>query len=479
MRWRLAAVLVGFTALVLLVQNIPLASYLRTVERDSIITALQRDAFTLGGYSVTSLGLKPPEATSNLTEVVNRYAAINGARVIVVDNEGKAIATAGASFEGRVGQSFLNRPEIQAALGAQDGKAQAVSGTRPSQQVGEDLIYVAVPVRAGEDVLGAVRLTYPSSEVDATVNSRVRGLGIAAFITLVSAAVIAFFLASTITRRIRRLRDAAERIADGDMDARADVSGGSEIEELAESFNTMADRVQAVVESQRGFAGDASHQLRTPLTALRLRLDRAADLMTEDEPAMDQVDAARDEIDRLQRLIDGLLVLARADNTDHITVPVDIAAVAAERISAWQALAGEHNVDIELKAPRMAVGLAIPGAVDQIIDNYVDNALEVVPEGSRIVVTVLAQVTGVVVTVDDMGPGLPPELRERAFDRFWRGSQDGSGSGLGLAIVGSLAQAGGGTVWLDASPLGGLRAAARFRTLGTSSSTREAPSHKR
>ena len=127
----------------------------------------------------------------------------------------------------------------------------------------------------------------------------------------------------------------------------------------------------------------------------------------------------------------------------------------------------------------MAVGLAIPGAVDQIIDNYVDNALEVVPEGSRIVVTVLAQAPGVVVTVDDMGPGLPPELRERAFDRFWRGSQDGSGSGLGLAIVASLAHAGGGTVWLDASPLGGLRAAARFRTLGTTSRTRESPSHKR
>jgi len=478
MRWRLAAVLVGFTALVLLVQNIPLASYLRTVERDSIITALQRDAFTLGGFSVTSLQDDPPLATDDLTKVVDDYAKANGARVIVVDDRGRAIATAGASFEGRVGQSFLNRPEIQEALGV-NGTAHAVSGTRASTVVGQDLIYVAVPVRAGEDVIGAVRLTYPASEVDATVNTRVRGLGIAAFITLVSAAVIAFFLASTITRRIRRLRDAAERIADGDMDARADVSGGSEIEELAESFNTMADRVQAVVESQRGFAGDASHQLRTPLTALRLRLDRAADLMTDDEPAMDQVDAARDEIDRLQRLIDGLLVLARADNTDHITVPVDIAAVAAERISAWQALAGEHNVDIELKAPRMAVGLAIPGAVDQIIDNYVDNALEVVPEGSRIVVTVLAQVTGVVVTVDDMGPGLPPELRERAFDRFWRGSQDGSGSGLGLAIVASLAHAGGGTVWLDESPLGGLRSAARFRTLGTTSGTRESPSHKR
>jgi signal transduction histidine kinase len=470
MRWRLAAVLVGFTALVLLVQNIPLASYLRTVERNSIITALQRDAFTIAGFSVAALAVPLPTPQASLDKVVDEYSKTNGARIIVVDKDGIAIA----SSEGRIGENYDNRPEIRTAIG---GKA--VSGTRPSQKLGENLIYVAVPVRAGEKQLGAVRLSYPESEVDATVNGRVRGLGIAALITLMSAAVIAFFLASTITRRIRRLRDAAEKIADGDMNARADVSGGGEIEELAESFNTMADRVQAVVESQRGFAGDASHQLRTPLTALRLRLDRAADLMDDDEPAMDQVDAARDEIDRLQRLIDGLLVLARADNQDHDTVPVDVSAVAAERIEDWQALAGERDVRIELVSAGMAVALAVPGAVDQIVDNYVDNALEVVPEGSRILVTVRAEPAGVVLTVDDQGPGLPPESRDRAFDRFWRGSQDGSGSGLGLAIVASLAHAGGGTVWLEPSPQGGLRAAARFRTQPSASPTREAPSHRR
>ena len=119
----------------------------------------------------------------------------------------------------------------------------------------------------------------------------------------------------------RHVIELAEQIAEGDLDARADVSGGGEIEELAEAFNTMADRVQGVVESQRGFAGDASHQLRTPLTALRLRMDRAAELMDADDPAVDQVDAARDEIDRLQRLVDGLLVLARADNREHVVVP--------------------------------------------------------------------------------------------------------------------------------------------------------------
>jgi signal transduction histidine kinase len=225
----------------------------------------------------------------------------------------------------------------------------------------------------------------------------------------------------------------------------------------------MADRVQGVVESQRGFAGDASHQLRTPLTALRLRLDRAAELIDDDEPALEQVDAGRDEIDRLQRLVDGLLVLARADNREQTTTPVDIAQVAAERVEAWQPLADERSVTLVLESGGMAVAHAVLSAPEQIVDNYLDNALEVVPEGGRIVVAVRGDHSGVLLTVDDSGPGLPVEDRERAFDRFWRGSQDGEGSGLGLAVVSSLARAGGGSVWLDASPLGGVRAAARFR----------------
>ena len=473
MRWRLAAVLVGFTALVLLVQNVPLAAYLRTVERESIITRLQRDAFTIAGYSITALETPSPAASTALRTYVDQYAATSGARVVVVDDAGTAIV----SSEGRETEVYANRPEIQAALGLDGQQARAVSGERDSKSLGGPLIYVAVPARAGTDLLGAVRLMYPAGEVNAVVDDRVRGLGIAAVITLLCAGVVALLVASTVTRRIRRLRDAAEEIAEGDLDARADVGGGGEIQELAESFNTMADRVQAVVESQRGFAGDASHQLRTPLTALRLRLDRAADLMTQDDPALDQVDAARDEIDRLQRLIDGLLVLARAENGDQVTVPVDVSAVAAERVQDWQALAGERHVRIDLDAPGMAVALAVPGAVDQVVDNYVDNALEVVPEGSRIMVTVRSEPTGVVLTVDDQGPGLPPESRDRAFDRFWRGRQDGAGSGLGLAIVASLVHAGGGAVWLDASPQGGLRAAARFRTQAPVVH-RDGPSHR-
>ena len=448
--------LVGFTAIVLLVQNVPLAQYLRTVEYDRIVTGLQRDAFAIAGLAVEVLEGEPEAATGvELDAVVREYAARTGAVVVIVDSAGIVMAAS----DGSVGESYANRPEIKSAI--DDGRA--VSGQRDSQTLGEPLLFVAVPVRTSTTVnLGAVRLSYPVSAIDDVVNSRVRGLFVAATITLLAAAIIAVLVAAAVTRRIRRLRDAAEEIAEGDLTARADVTGNDEIAELADSFNAMADRVQHVVESQKGFAGDASHQLRTPLATLRLRLDRAAEVMDEDDPAVDQVDAARDEIDRLQRLVDGLLVLARADGREQDTVLIDISVVARDRVESWVPLAAERDITIVLDSPGMAVAQAVPSAVEQIVDNYLDNALDVVPDGSRIVVTVRSSPDGVVLTIDDEGPGLSKEDRERAFDRFWRGRQDGGGSGLGLAVVASLAQAGGGSVWLEESPAGGLRACARF-----------------
>jgi signal transduction histidine kinase len=456
MRWRLVLILVGFTTLVLLVQNIPLSTFVRDKELNARIAGLQNDAFTLAGYSVEYLERPSPVAKAALDEAVTAYSTVNGPRVIVVDAQGTAVA---ASVSSDIGQNFSNaeRPEVTEAL-----QGRTVSGERSSSTLGEPLIYVAVPTRVGPQILGAVRLTYPSSELNAQINSSIRSLWMAGLISLISAALIALVVSTAITRRIRRLRDTAESIADGDLNARVEDSGGGEIADLAASFNIMAERVQGLVERQRDFAGDASHQLRTPLTALRLRMDRAAELMDEDDPAVDQVDAARNEIDRLQRLVDGLLMLARADGRKSTPTPVDISAIARERIESWESLAAERAIGIDLTAPPVAVAFAVPSAAEQILDNYIDNALEVVPDGSRIVVTVTPATHYVQITVDDAGPGLSPENRVRAFDRFWRGRQDDGGSGLGLAVVSALAQASGGSVWLDESPQGGLRAGARF-----------------
>ncbi len=456
MRWRLVLILVGFTTLVLLVQNIPLSTFVRDKELNARIAGLQTDAFTLAGYSVEYLQQPSPVAKAALDEAVTAYSTVNGPRVVVVDAKGTAVA---ASVPADVGQNFSNaeRPEVTDAL-----TGHTVSGERTSSTLGEPLIYVAVPTRAGQQILGAVRLTYPSSELNDQINSSIRSLWMVGLISLLSAALIAWLVSTAITRRIRRLSDTAESIADGDLNARVEDAGGGEIADLAASFNVMADRVQGLVERQRDFAGDASHQLRTPLTALRLRMDRAAELMDEDDPAVDHVDAARNEIDRLQRLVDGLLMLARADGRKSVPTPVDISAIARERIESWESLAAERDIAIDLIAPPVAVAFAVPSAAEQILDNYIDNALEVVPDGSRIVVTITPATHHVQMTVDDAGPGLSPEDRVRAFDRFWRGRQDDGGSGLGLAVVSALAQASGGSVWLDQSPQGGIRAGARF-----------------
>ena len=456
MRWRLVLILVAFTTLVLLVQNVPLSTFVRERELNARIAGLQTDAFTLAGYSVEYLQQPSPAAKAALDQAVTAYSTINGPRVVVVNAAGDAVA---ASVTADIGQNFANaeRPEIVEAL-----KGRTVSGERPSTTLGEPLIYVAVPIRAGPTILGAVRLTYPSSELNAQINKSIRSLWLVGLVSLLSAALIALVVAAAITRRIRRLSETAESIADGDLTARVEDYGGGEIAELAASFNTMADRVQGLVERQRDFAGDASHQLRTPLTALRLRMDRAAELMDEDDPAVDQVDAARDEIDRLQRLVDGLLTLARADGRKSSPGPVDVSAVARERIESWESLAAEQGIQITLNAPPVAVAFAAPSAAEQILDNYLDNALEVVPDNSQIIVTITQGANYVDLTVDDQGPGLSPEDRVRAFDRFWRGRQDDTGSGLGLAVVSALAQASGGRVWLDESPIGGLRAGVRL-----------------
>jgi len=140
------------------------------------------------------------------------------------------------------------------------------------------------------------------------------GIAIAALMTIVAATVAAFVSASAIARPIKRLEKRTQELAEGDLSVRAEAIGPPEIRELAESFNEMADRLGAFIQQQKAFAGDESHQLRTPLTALRLRLEQAgAEIGKDPDSATANIDAAMGEADRLRRLIEQLLQLARSD----------------------------------------------------------------------------------------------------------------------------------------------------------------------
>ena len=461
MKWRLVAALLSLTIVVLAVQDIPLIQYLRTVETDRIITALERDSFVIAGSSEESLETSSPEGIEFVQSTITKYGADSGARVVVLDINGVAVADS-ETLE-TVGASFLSRPEVVEALSG------TVSiGRRFSNTVNQELLYVAVPILNGPQTVGAVRMTFPASVVDDAVDQRLRGISFVAGITLLASTLVALLLALGITRRLSTLKNVTEEFTKGNYTVRAEINGGApEIRSLARSFNTMADQLDNLISQQKAFAGDASHQLRTPLTALNLRLERATEMLATDPAgAAERIEAAMVEADRLQRLVEGLLTLSRSENTDKTArLKCDAAQIARERLENWEALASEQDVSIVLNVPESALIFAIPGALEQVIDNYIDNALEVVPANSTIKVEITCDADLTKISVIDQGPGIPEADIAKAFNRFWRARSDTHGSGLGLAIVERLVTASGGRAELVNLSPHGLSADAYFPTV--------------
>jgi len=455
-RRRLLVAMVGLVTVVLVAHDVPLAQHLRAIERDRLATATERDAFTLGSrISPVIAGGDRSSATADVADELAFAPEVADGTVVVVDRDGYLVASTGS---GDVpGDDYTGRPEIAAAL-----LGRVSAGARASATLGEDLVYVAVPVLSGDEVIGVIRISYPQSVLDARVNGRLGGLLVAALVSVAMAVVVALLFARSVSRPLEDLRSATDAFAAGDFSAEAAPGGPVETRRLARSFNGMAAMIGRLVERQRRFAGDASHQLRTPLTALRLRLEQASDgLEGVEGPARDHVDAALAEVDRLNHLVGLLLRLARAEGEVLERAPVDLSALVRERVEQWRYLAAERGVSIDLVAPLPVVAEASELAVNEIVDNYLGNAVSASPDGSVVDVMVERGGGSGTVVVRDRGPGMPPEERERAFERHWRSADSvrrGSGSGLGLAIVAQLAAASGANVELREAPTGGIDA---------------------
>jgi signal transduction histidine kinase len=223
---------------------------------------------------------------------------------------------------------------------------------------------------------------------------------------------------------LRRLEQAAAAVGEGQLEARApEREGPPEVRSLAAAFNETVAKLARLLRSQGEFVTDASHELRTPLTALRLRLESLP-------PSQDR-EAALQETDRLRDLVDGLLALARADASGEAPARVDVTAVGRERLEAWRPLADEHGVALveQLDGP-LPVRVA-PGRLERVLDNLLSNALDASLAGGSVTLSALAAPPWVELHIGDKGPGLTPEQRERAFDRFWRA---GSGGGVARAV---------------------------------------------
>lgn len=299
---------------------------------------------------------------------------------MVVDAQGRAVAD--SDDPDRPGRSFASRPEVADALAGRKN-----DGIRFSNTLGQRLAFVAVPVNPGGRVVGAVRVTYPARVLDARIRRNWLVLGLVGVMVLGGVSLVSLVLARSVAAPIRAIEEAATRLGEGDLSARAPVPASPpELRVLAQEVNDAGAKLGRLVANQQDFVADASHQLRTSLAALRLRLEMLEGQVTSDEASEDMV-AALSEVHRLSRLIDGLLVLARAEQASVRPEATSLGAVVRERWAAWAPVADERGVKLAVKVPTGLSAVVTPGNLAQVLDNLVANALEVSPRDGRIWLT--------------------------------------------------------------------------------------------
>ncbi|MFG2963098.1 sensor histidine kinase [Streptomyces sp. NPDC048288] len=423
-------------AVAILLFTVPVAFTLTKQLRDDTELSVLREAKTMA----LLLGGDDTISCEALTEVARAYDR---------ESPGTVQVSPGGSCA-----PDLPRPAADRAL------TRAVSGNTPTTDWGSDFIWgrhltVTVPARGD----AAVRIVYSTSDMTTRLWQIWGFRAGLAVLVLGAAAAIGAVAARRITRPLRELNSMASKFSDGDLTARSPVTGPAETRTLAHTLNQGAERLDTLVASQRIFVADASHQLRTPLTALRLSLDNIADGV-DDEFVREDVEQATAEVVRMSRLVNGLLVLARAEAKVTAPEPLQLLDIVEERLAVWRPAADERGVHIALRgsADGRPTVLASPGHLDQVLDNVLSNALEVSPDGGTITVRADTGPDEVTLSVLDEGPGMTDAEKSRAFDRFWRGQglTGRSGSGLGLSVVRQLLTDDGGTVTLRDAPGGGL-----------------------
>src|SRR5262245_35094220 len=325
--------------------------------------------------------------------------------------------------------------------------------------VANGIEYAAVPLRqTGGGMLYAVR------DVPGPWVSSVRfllefwwQLLVAGAVAAAVALIIARWLARGMTQPLRDMAQAARRMETGDYSQRVVTDSRDEVGRLAEAFNRMSAELNGLEMLRRELVANVSHELKTPISALRAHLENLLDGVEEPNPETLQVMLVQSE--RLGRLVDELLDLSRLESGD---VPLDrerveLAPLVGQVISEIEVARPEPGASVSNEVPAdLPPVFADRERVHQVLFNLLDNAARLTPRGGRVTVTASRRERSVHVAVADTGPGISPEDLPRVFERFFRvdasRSRDDGGTGIGLAIARSVVEAHGGRIWAESEP---------------------------
>ncbi|MFE2603778.1 ATP-binding protein [Streptomyces mirabilis] len=446
MRTRLLPLLIVLMAAVLLALGVPLAVSVAAAEQQRVVVDRIDDTARF----------------SALAQFVTDQPA-GGSRVGTTDERGETLRKELVAYYEvygiRVGVFYrdlapmANAPENWYVVAKGEGREafnEALLGRRSHdpEQVWpwqRNRLVVASPVIRDGDVIAVVVTDSPTGQMRSKILHGWVIIGAGEVAAMLLALGAALRLTGWVLRPVRVLDATTHDIATGRLKSRVAVAGGPpELRRLARSFNEMADNVEDVLEQQRAFVADASHQLRNPLSALLLRIELLALELPEDN---EEIASVRTEGKRLAEVLDDLLDLALAEHAEADLRLTDIGELAAERVASWSPLADSRGVRLTGTCPA-TTAWADSVTLSSALDAVIDNALKFTPEGEDVEVAVASNGEVSTVVVTDRGPGLSDEELARIGDRFWRsaGHQNIKGSGLGLSISRVLLSAGGGSI---------------------------------
>ncbi|MEV0828556.1 sensor histidine kinase [Nonomuraea rubra] len=440
MRRRLLVVLVPLAVLLVAALGVPHSVTLAEREMQETYVDRLGDVGRFASLAETALSSGRTEA---LQQELARYHELYGIPAAVIDTSGAVLLGPARAYQ----EAARAEPALPRIVTA------ALAGTR-SEPSGEwapwdgSALVVAEPVGRDSEVVGAVVTISDLSKTRSRVLlqwAQLAGLGLLPLIALIA---VAWPVSAWVLRPVRELDAASSRISQGDLTIRAEAEAGPvELRRLAGSFNTMMDAVENAVQRQRAFVSDASHQLRNPLTSLRLAVESMEPHLAGSGRPVYEV--AVDEVKAMQRLLNSLQASARMESI-RTASPVELDSVLATRVDRWRALTATSGRTLAVDVPPGLRLLEPTGGLGSILDELVSNALRL---SEAQVVEVSARTGGDVVTiaVRDDGQGLDSSERAQALRRFWRSPrhQNVSGTGLGLAICADLVGAAGGELRLE------------------------------
>lgn len=400
-------------------------------------------------YSLSGLDRLTEENVAAAMAVVEETGL---SRILVTDDAGRVLYDTRETGSA-VGEYSFYTEIVQALLGNDAFTSNYSSGAFRSR--------ASSPVLYQNQIIGAVY----AYEYDRSQGALLEGLqaNLLRLSAIIGAAVLclSIVLSRALTRKIALLLNAIRQVREGAYSHRAQIKGHDEIAQIGQEFNSLTDRLQTTENARRRFVSDASHELKTPLAAIRLLTDSILQTDNIDRAtAREFVSDIGAEAERLSRITEDLLRLTRLDSgvLEPPTV-VDVLPVLKQVLRMMALVAQEKEIDLTYRAAEGCTVLATKDEIHQIIYNLTDNAVKYSPPHSSVQVTLARDGEQVVLTVEDNGAGIPEEDLPRIFERFYRvdkaRSRAAGGTGLGLSIVSDTVKRRGGTVEAGNRPGGG------------------------